>query len=108
MSKKISFTAILVGVLLLSSMACVALGLRYAATLSEAERLQGYVRSLELRTMNMNRTRLVINSIFNEATEYSKKSPAMAALLQQYKTLFDQAGARARAAATPPTNSIGR
>lgn len=107
MSKNISLTAILVAVLLLSSMASVALGLRFASTLAGVDRVQAYARMVDERAAVMNHNKALVNNILTVATEYSKKNAGMAALLQQYKTAFEQLSARNRAGTNAPVANPG-
>lgn len=90
MNKNITLTGVLVVILLLSAIANLALCVRYVRTVSAAQRLQAISGKLQVQTALVARNRSLMQSIANDAMEYSKKNSAMAALLQQYNPLLEQ------------------
>lgn len=108
MSKKIPLTGVLVGLLLLVSMANVAFCLRYVRLLYAAQSIQLQARRLETQTLMINRNRAVFQTLATEAIEYSKKNPAMATLLQQYNPLLEQLNLRTKSATPAASKPAGR
>jgi hypothetical protein len=102
MSKHISITAILVALLLLVTALFGASALTYASLYTSVRHYQAYVRGLDAQMVMVTRNRSVFLAMVNDATEYAKKSPAMAALIQQYAASFEQLGLQGKAS-TPAT-----
>jgi hypothetical protein len=107
MSRNISVTAVLVALLLLATVLFGAFAVTYARVHNAVVAHQTYARALEAQSIMIARNRAVFASIVNDAREYSKKSPAMGALLQQYTASLEQLGLVAKAAepaASKPTS----
>jgi uncharacterized membrane-anchored protein len=90
MNKNIALTGVLVVILLLSAIANLALCVRYVRTVNAAQRLQVISSKLQRQKAFVALNRSLMQSIANDAMEYSKKNSAMAALLQQYNPLLEQ------------------
>jgi len=90
MNKNITLTGVLVVILLLSAIANLALCVRYVRTVSAAQRLQAVSSRLQFQRALVAHNRSLMQSIANDAIEYSKKNSQMAALLQQYNPLLEQ------------------
>jgi len=101
MSKHFSITAILVALLLLVTALFGAFALTYARVYDSVRGFQAYVRGIEAQTIMVSRNRSVFLALVNDAREYAKRSPAMAALLQQYTASFDQLGLQNPASSSP-------
>ncbi|HNQ88322.1 MAG TPA: hypothetical protein PKM73_06895 [Verrucomicrobiota bacterium] len=103
MIKRISLTGLLVGVLLLSALASVALCYRYVRTLSVAQRIQIQAQRLQAQTVLVSRNRTIAQAMASDAVEYSKRSPAMAALLLRHGPLLEQLGLKPRSTSPAQT-----
>lgn len=108
MSKNISITAVLVALLLLVTALFGAFAMTYARVQNSALVYQAYARGLEAQTLLITRNRAVFLAMVTDAREYSKKSPAMAALLQQYTASFQQLGLLGRTSETGTNKPLVR
>ena len=73
--QKSPLTAILLTVLLVNVLATAVLAFGYIWQMREAQRLQAQINSI-------NQTRNLVQTLANEALEYSKRNPAIDPLLQ--------------------------
>ena len=86
--KKDLVASVLVVVLLLSAISAATLSIQFV-------RLSSQARGLQAQIDNLNRTRTVIQSLANDALEYSKQNPAIDPILFQF-------GVKQRPAAPAP------
>ncbi|MDH7503383.1 MAG: hypothetical protein QHJ82_11830 [Verrucomicrobiota bacterium] len=90
MNKNITLTGVLVVILLLSAIANLALCVRYVRTVSAAQTVAQRLQTIRQFQTAVVLRKSLMQSIANDAIEYSKKNSAMAALLQQYNPLLEQ------------------
>lgn len=90
MTSKFSFTTLLVGVLLLSTLASLALCARYVRTLSVALSLQQVAQRRQAQTVVLTRNRAILQAMAADAIEFSKHNAAMGMLLSAHGPLLEQ------------------
>ena len=96
MSKNFSITAVLIALLLLVTALFGAFALTQARVDASVRAFYAYERGLESQIVLVSRNRAVFQAMVNDAREYSKKSPAMASLLQQYGPSLQQFEAQSK------------
>lgn len=93
--KQQSLTILLVGLLLVSAVASVWVSVRWYFSVKKLQNLQGYY-------LQVNSTRRAVESLANEAVEYSKRDPGIDPILQEFDLKPKPGAAAAAAPATKP------
>jgi len=84
MTKRLSTTGILLGLLALSVLGVMCLSFWYVRVLSKAQSLEVQAREFQSQMAAVERNRSIMRAIAGEAIEYGKHNPAIDPILEKY------------------------